>query len=213
MKKIASRSVFFVLLGAVVMEGCSNKHDASKSNFSAAIQDYLNTKKGACVVLPKKTMPFTLQKTGEWNINHEIERSGALVKAGLLSGKDTQVKPDFGNQLVPGIEYSLTDEGKKYLVSDSGETLGPWPALCRGKLTVTAIDTFTEPSDAMGMKISQVKFSYRVENAPDWAKSADLQAVNPQLKKDMSDSASDKAVLISTSDGWVHENLLKAKGG
>lgn len=46
----------------LALAGCGSKQDANKSNFQSAIQDYLDTKKGVCVMLPAKEVPFTLQK-------------------------------------------------------------------------------------------------------------------------------------------------------
>lgn len=49
-----------------LLTACGSKQDASKSNFQSAIQDYLNTKTGVCVMMPAKEAPFTLQKKGAW---------------------------------------------------------------------------------------------------------------------------------------------------
>jgi len=140
----------------LVIAGCGSKQDANKSNFQSAIQDYLNTKNGVCVMVPAKEVPFTLQKTGGMNFINEPEKAAALVSAGLLSAKDTQVKAAFGNQMVAGIQYSLTDEGKKYLVKGAAGNVGNWDAFCGGKYKVKEVENFTQPADMFGTKISQV---------------------------------------------------------
>jgi hypothetical protein len=199
--------------GLLALAGCGSKQDANKSNFQSAIQDYLDTKKGICVMLPAKEVPFTLQKTGGMNFINEPEKATALVSAGLLSAKDTEVKAAFGNQMVAGIQYSLTDDGKKYLVKGAAGNLGNWDAFCGGKYKVKEVENFTQPADMFGTKISQVNFLYEVDDAPAWAKQPALQAAYPSVQHDLSGTPGDKAVLVATNDGWMHERLFKSKGG
>ncbi|BCF95980.1 hypothetical protein PPGU19_005490 [Paraburkholderia sp. PGU19] len=195
------------------LSGCGSKQDANKSNFQSAIQDYFNTKSGVCVMVPAKEIPFTLQKSGGMNFINEPEKAAALVSAGLLSAKDTEVKAPFGNKMVAGVQYSLTDEGKKYLVKGAAGNMGNWDAFCGGKYKVKEVENFTQPADMFGTKISQVNFIYEVDDVPAWAKQPALQAAYPSVQHDLSDAPGDKAVLVATSDGWMHERLFKSKGG
>jgi hypothetical protein len=197
----------------LVIAGCGSKQDANKSNFQSAIQDYLNTKNGVCVMVPAKEVPFTLQKTGGMNFINEPEKAAALVSAGLLSAKDTEVKAAFGNQMVAGVQYSLTDEGKKYLVKGAGGNVGNWDAFCGGKYKVKEVENFTQPADMFGTKISQVNYLYEVDDAPAWVKQPAIQAAYPSVQHDFSGTPGDKAVLVATNDGWMHERLFKSKGG
>lgn len=202
-----------IMASLVALAGCGSKQDANKSNFQSAIQDYLNTRKGVCVMLPAKEVPFTFQKAGGFHVMNEPEKAAALVSAGLLSAKDTQVKAFIGNQMVPGVEYSLTDEGKKYLVKGGAGNVGNWDAFCGGKYKVKEVENFTQPADMFGAKVSQVNYLYEVDDAPNWAKVPALQTAYPLVKHDLTGSPGDKAVLVSTSEGWMHERLFKSKGG
>jgi hypothetical protein len=195
------------------LSGCGSKQDANKSNFQAAIQDYLNTKTGVCVMMPAKEVPFTLQKTGNIDFINAPQKAAALVDAGLLSAKDMDVKSAFGNQMVPGVQYSLTDEGKKYLVKGGAGNVGNWDAFCGGKYKVKEVENFTQPADMFGTKISQVNYLYEVDDAPSWTKQPALQAAYPSVQRDLSGTPGDKAVLVATSEGWMHERLFKSKGG
>lgn len=197
----------------LALGGCGSKQDANKSNFQSAIQDYLDTKKGVCVMLPAKEVPFTLQKSGGVNFINEPEKAAALVSAGLLSTKDTEVKAAFGNQMVAGTQYSLTDDGKKFLVKGAAGNLGNWDAFCGGKYKVKEVENFTQPADMFGTKILQVNFLYEVDDAPAWAKQPALQAAYPSVQHDLSGTPVDKAVLVATNGGWMHEPLFKSKGG
>lgn len=202
-----------IMASLVALAGCGSKQDANKSNFQSAIQDYLNTRKGVCVMLPAKEVPFTFQKTGGFHVMNEPEKAAALMSAGLLSAKDTQVKAFIGNQMVPGVEYSLTDEGRKYLVKGGAGNVGNWDAFCGGKYKVKEVENFTQPADMFGAKVSQVNYLYEVDDVPNWAKVPALQAAYPLVKHDLTGAPGDKAVLVSTSEGWMHERLFKSKGG
>ncbi|SMG39430.1 hypothetical protein SAMN06265784_103673 [Paraburkholderia susongensis] len=64
-----------------------------------------------------------------------------------------------------------------------------------------------------GTKISQVNYLYEVDEAPAWAKQPAIQAAYPSVQRDLSGAPGDKAVLVATNDGWMHERLFKSKGG
>lgn len=197
----------------VALAGCSSKQDANKSNFQSAIQDYLNTRKGVCVMVPAKELPFSISRAGGFFLKSQSDQADALVSAGLLSAKDTQVKAVIGNQMVPGVEYSLTDEGKKYLVKGGAGNVGNWDAFCGGKYKVKEVENFTQPADMFGTKVSQANYLYEVNDAPNWAKMPAIQAAYPSVKRDLTGIPGDKAVLVATSEGWMHERLFKSKGG
>ncbi|MBK0711544.1 hypothetical protein GZ049_27365 [Klebsiella pneumoniae] len=89
-----------------------------------------------------------------------------------------------------------------------GENIG---GFCFGKATVTEVSNFTEPSDAMGQKISRVSFSYKVTEIPEWAKTPEILSADRQIKKDV-DSANNGMkvtnVFVLTNNGWIHERLF-----
>ncbi|CAG9233056.1 Putative secreted protein [Paraburkholderia caribensis] len=201
------------LVTLFALAGCGNKKDANKSNFSEAIQDYLNTTKGVCVSLPRKEAPFALEKKGGFFFNHEPEKAAALVSAGLLTASETEVPGMFGNQKVAATQYALTDEGKKYLVKGGGGNIVGFDAFCGGKYEVKEVENFTEPADMFGTKISQVNFSLVAVDAPSWSKQSQIQAAYPDVKQGLDDPAQAKAVLVATNEGWMHERLFKSKGG
>ncbi|MEP9737985.1 hypothetical protein QYG74_23800, partial [Xanthomonas euvesicatoria] len=126
-----------------------------------AIQAYLDTQKGLCAAIPAKGLPFTLANQDMLGGQNK-KRADALVDAGLLTKRDTEVKAMFGNKMEPATEYQITDTGKKFLVANGANTLAAQDAFCTGKYTVVEVDNFTEPSDMMGVKLSQVNFRYKV---------------------------------------------------
>jgi len=199
-----------VAVAAFVLAGCNGSKDANKSNFQAAIQAYLDTTTGACVPLPDKEMPFKIEQADGFGKDRRL-RADALVEAGLLTRKGAEV-PQFpgSNRLVPGFEYALTEAGRKQLVKGAGGNLANWDGFCAGKYKVVSIANFTDPANLFGSQVSQVNYRYKIEAPAKWAALPAIQAAFPKLARDMKDDAADKAVLVLTNDGWVHERLFKA---
>lgn len=208
-KILAVAAISAVLL----LTGCGSKKDANKSNFAEAIQSYLDTRNGVCISLPAKEAPFRLEQKPFFDIINAQEKATAMVSAGLLSARDIEMPQPGTNKLVPGAEYSLTDAGKKYLVKGGSGNLGNWDGFCGGKFKVKEVENFTEPADMFGAKISQVNYAYEVDDVPVWAKEPSIQAQFPNLKPALAPTAADKAVLVATNDGWIHEMLFKKRGG
>lgn len=132
-----------------------------------------------------------------------------LADAGLLTKRDTPVKAMFGNKMEPATEYQVTDTGKKFLVANGANTMAGQEAFCTGKYTVVEVSNFTEPSDMMGVKLSQVNYRYKVEGADEWAKSAGIRANYKNFAEQTQGDIQGKAAVILTNDGWMHERLFK----
>jgi hypothetical protein len=179
---------------ALTLAACGSAKDANKSNFSKAIQAYLDTQKGLCAAIPAKGLPFTLANQDMLG-GQSKKRADALVDAGLLTKRDT--------------EYQITDTGKKFLVANGANTMAGQDAFCTGKYTVVEVNNFTEPSDMMGVKLSQVNYRYKVEGADDWAKSEGMRANYKNFSEQTQGDIQGKAAVILTNDGWMHERLFK----
>jgi hypothetical protein len=193
---------------ALTLAACGSAKDANRSNFSKAIQAYLDTQKGLCATIPAKGLSFTLANQdmlGQVN----KKRADALVDAGLLTKRDTEVKAMFGNKMEPATEYLATDAGKKFLVANDANTLAGQDAFCTGKYSVVEVDNLTESSDMMGMKISQVNYHYKMDGADDWAKSEGVRVNYKNFAEQAQGDVPGKVALILTNDGWMHERLFK----
>ncbi|QKH36418.1 hypothetical protein FOC84_16240 [Achromobacter pestifer] len=199
-----------VVIGSLTLTlaACGSAKDANKSNFSKAIQAYLDTQKGLCAAIPARGLPFTLANQDMLG-GQSKKRADALVDAGLLSKRDTEIKAMFGNKMEPATEYQVTDTGKKFLVADGASTLAGQDAFCTGKYTVVGVDNFTEPSDMMGVKLSQVNYHYKVDGADGWAKSEGMRANYKNISEQTQGDIQGKAAVILTNDGWMHERLFK----
>ncbi len=191
---------------ALVIAACGSPKDPTKSNFSKAIQAYLDTQQGLCARIPADKLPFTLENKG-WFGDFK-ERADALVDAGLLTKQNAEIKA--GNKMAPATEYQISDLGKKYLIPDKSTSafgMGRNNAFCSGKYAMVEVDNFTEPSEMMGMKVSQVNFRYKLDGADDWTKT---EALRTNFKNFAAQSNIEgKATLILTDSGWMHERLFR----
>ncbi|EKT4091942.1 TPA: hypothetical protein UMF74_003852 [Stenotrophomonas maltophilia] len=115
----------------------------------------------------------------------------------------------FGTSMRPAGEYQITDTGKKFLVANAADTVAAQDAFCTGRFAMVGVDTFTEPSDMMGVKLSQVNFRYKVDGADNWAKSEAVKASYRNFAEQVEGDIPGKATLVLTNDGWMHERLFK----
>lgn len=202
-----------ICIGAIALSGCNDPKKASESNFKAAAQQYLDTVYPTCYF--RANFPF---KTDGYSFNNTSEILHAMAEKGLLTEKELSRKhfeASWGTKAhdVVVSSYDLTDEGKKYYKPDAsknmrGENMG---GFCFGKASVSEVINFTEPSDAMGQKISRVSFSYTVSDIPGWAKSPEITSLDRQLKKDVDSESEPLKVtnaFLLTNKGWVHERLF-----
>lgn len=192
---------------SILLAACGSARDANKSNFSKAIQAYLDTQKGLCASVPGEKLPFSLANQGMFGNSKKM--ADALADAGLLSRQDTQVKAMFGNRMEAGTEYQITDMGKQYLVPGGANTVGGHDAFCSGKYEVAEVENFTEPSEMMGATISRVNFRYRVAGGAGWTRSEGLAANYRSFKEQADGEIKGNAVLVLTNEGWLHERLFR----
>lgn len=224
------RSTVIVCVAALAVAGCSDPKEASKDNFETAISTWIE-KNPPCLSIPRGNVtpagdddaPFprylnASPVTAQYAIESRARERApfdALVAAGLMKVEEAtvSVKPLFGNRNrdVPVLAYDLTDEGRKALSAEGEKTAFSSPAqrLCYGVPTVDEIVQFTEPADAMGVKVSQVTYRYHLEDLPGWAENEKMQGAFRQLEQDSADSIDDKAAVILTNEGWVHAKAAK----
>jgi hypothetical protein len=182
---------------------CGNPKDANKSNFSKAIQAYLDTQPAFCVDIPGSKFPLVLVD----KFSHEYYKPTleVLVELGLLGTRKTEEKLLGGKQMLPATEYLATELGKQYLVTKKSGSA----KFCTGKYKVIGIDNFTEPASNQWVSatVSQAVFRYEITDLAEWTRSEKLRAVYERPFKDL-EKNQDKAALILTNEGWIHERLF-----
>jgi hypothetical protein len=198
------------LLAAVSVLACSNPKDATKSNFSRALQAYHDEAK-ACLRVDVR-------------FPHEAEKGSStlpvlqeLAARGLLTANDTQKVVQqvalFGappTRKVDATAFALSDAGKAISREETGWTHST--AFCFGTPKGVEVTSFTEPADMMGVRISQVTYTYQVNDIADWADSETLRKHSRELARAVASKgtpAQNKAALVLMNDGWVHEEVAK----
>jgi hypothetical protein len=77
---------------------------------------------------------------------------------------------------------------------------------------VTGIDNFTEPASNQWVSatVSQATFQYEISDLAEWTQSEKLRTVYEREFKAL-EKTQDKAALILTNEGWIHERLFNRK--
>lgn len=208
------RTVLVALSATALLAGCGSAKDASKGNFQTAIdkamaKDCVVVGPGMNLMATSHSYPisFALSHTNMFQNAEQTKAMNdrmsapyeALVKAGLLEGKDDQV-PLLGGSgpKGPGRTYSLTETGKKYLIDP--ERTG----FCAAHFKVDEVTEFTAPGTAMGGATeSMAKFTYSAVDVADWAKSSDVKSVYADLDKKLGPKQEGRAEMVLMNDGWT----------
>lgn len=213
---------FVVSVTAVVaLMGCSDPKKASEKNFQKVLQAYYDEQehKGVCISLrgtyvsPGEEQKNAILRTADIIASKKRDEERELwdtwESLGMLKliGKVDDTPKYNAN---PSMDYHLyaymfTDEAKKYIVQNKkGSAM-----LCTGHTKVTEILQYTEPSDAWGATVSEVKYKIVNEDVADWAKNQVIQ----KNYTDINDhdyfasskivlEAERKEVLVLMNDGW-----------
>jgi hypothetical protein len=199
-------SLGFLVLGLGLV-GCGNPKDASKGNFGKAISQKLekaphtipdrsNGSRSGCAISvgAMGTERYSADKNND-----------ELVRLGFLSRKTVTIPPfSKYSSAEEKIVYELTEQGKKIAqLSSRGSTNQYNLPFC--KVSFKEVLSYTEPSDAMGVKASHVKYAYTLGDFPDWVKDEALLNLNDSIKSAV-DSAGKTLTaeqsLVLTNEGW-----------
>lgn len=204
-KSVMLRWVLAVI-ALVLIGACSDAKTAGKANFQKAIQAYWDTRAAICVSPPASTVPFDMD-AGPSFFPRLRQRAEALVAAGLLTRTaESPVQPGAAERY----RYAMTAAGEQALVKGAGTNRAPGDAFCGGKVRVKEVVNFTEPSDVLGVRISEVQYSADIEGLPAWAKNREVVAANPELAGGLRANGR-RSVLVLRNDGWIDERLMRAQ--
>lgn len=215
------KTLFAALLTTGFLAGCDDPKAANKENFQAAIQKYLDGEPAVCLRLNLLTNVDKTLLDGAYTLYREplkgenayqVEDSqkkkviaDQLVALGLfkseaktLSVAPNRFKPEEKVD-VAATAYYLADP-TRFTVEDMSTKL------CTGKLKVTEITAFSEPADAMGMKVSRVNYKVTATELADWVNDSVLKAEYPKALEIKTERKTD---VILTNEGWVERHLFK----
>ena len=208
---------------------CSSSSDPNKRNFKKALEQYYS-KHDRCVVLQRpsgRKYKILTKSPGihvlEFEAEHMKSALESAVGYGLLRDEVAEIAFSelyFGepNSSV-GKTYSPTKNGENVFrsISEGSDFI----SVCYGKYHIDEIQSFTEPADLMGYRVSEVQFAYTIVDIENWAREeAVLQWVKDswrivqlesetfsrQLEIDLVGKPQEyKLTLRLTSEGWSVE--------
>jgi hypothetical protein len=155
-----------LLTACIALAACSNKKDASQSNFEEAIKAGLATGPNMCV---------TVAAWWPDDVRDNDHRSGQLrplMNAGLLSAEPITV-PDMFSRKVPGHRYNVTEAGIQF--AERG-------AFCYGRARLVKLLSWDPVTTAIGTSTTKVFFTYEIDGLAPWAKREDVQAAFPNVR-------------------------------
>lgn len=211
------------VLGPVTLAACGSKADANDRNFGAALTQYLDKKGDLCLDTRRwpvdvTEMDLRLQKTMHTGTAGQM---AALEAVGLVKGEDTEVdiigimgKPSGLKARIK--RYALTDAAKPFAqekdvdsIGLNGKTTVRQSDLCWGKKALDKIVKWEGPMKLGDYQEAGITYTYKVNNAADWAKKPEVQAAFPVVKSilDGAGSKEFKHAVKLTSQGWEAKGL------
>lgn len=206
---------------ALSLSGCLDPKQASKANFAAAIASGLeaagDAERSLCMELPgelaKDHASFSIEQPkahfesgdAKYNANKQLNALGPLVDNGLLERTDSQFKKPWSGDYVRST-FTITETAKPLIrEKKAGNDFIGYSVktrLCVGKLVLAEVESYTEPADLMGKRVSEVTTRFRYDDLPTWVSD---EAVTTYWKEAESAAKGDIMIgvaLVLTSNGW-----------
>jgi hypothetical protein len=173
----AARYVSALLAASLLLNsGCNSKATPTDANFTQTINTYY-TEHPECL-LANIRFPYA---TSDPAVTKQMN---TLVKSLLLESS-----------------YENSVKTTRYTVARAGERYAP--RFCYGHRTVSAINSSTPPAKGpSGFPETHVSYSYKLEDVPIWARSADVQAAFPTMGTAVASGGTGEMRLAQTLAGW-----------
>jgi len=217
-----SNSIKAILLlsGAALLSACGNDTQAANdANFEQALNAHYAQMKQCVKIGSKPNADGIIQefRTDGSMQDKQLPFYNGLVNLGLVEAvtyqKDTK---NFSGQVTgkaDWVGYKFSDKGQTFLRPaelDKGAFSTGARQLCYATPQVVEIINFTEPAEALGMKVSNVQYSYTLVDIAPWANDSALTKQFDWLSERISsDNILKDDDLVLTNNGWVHHSVLK----
>ena len=209
-----------LLSGAALLSACGNDSKAANNaNFEKALNAYYAQMKQCVKIGSKPNSDGIIQefRTDGSVQDKQLPFYNGLVSIGLLEAvtyqKDTK---NFSGQVTgkaDWVGYRFSNKGESFLRPaslDKGAFSTGARQLCYGTPQVVEIVNFTEPAEAMGAKVSNVQYTYKLVDVAPWASDPALTNQFEWLTERISsDSITKDDDLVLTDNGWAHHSVLK----
>ncbi|MET4898740.1 hypothetical protein RN629_16590 [Sphingomonadaceae bacterium jetA1] len=161
-------------VAALLVAGCSgDQKAASKANFKAALQEWFDRNPVCTTLAVMSDIPI---------VREARDRSSAAgidaaVSAGLLSVESFREVPPFGRTPEDYRRYRPTDTGKTAIRKGRMGSVD----ICFARREIESIETFTEPADMAGIRLSRVTYRYGLADVAPWTNDAAIKAALPAI--------------------------------
>ena len=209
-----------LLSGAALLSACGDDPKAAnKANFEKALNAHYAQMKQCVKIGSKPNSDGFIQefRTDASVQDKQLPFYNGLLSLGILEAVTYQKdRKNFSGQVTGSADwvgYKFSDKGESFLrpVSlDKGAFSTGARQLCYGTPQVVEIVNFTEPAEAMGAKVSNVQYTYRLVDVAPWASEQALSSQFEWLAERInSESISKDDDLVLTNNGWVHHSVMK----
>jgi hypothetical protein len=215
-----SIKTILLLSGAAILSACGDDPKAAnKANFKKALNAHYAQMKQCVKVGSKPNSDGIIQefRTDDTVKDKQLIFYNGLLSLGLLEAvtyqKDTK---NFSGQVTgkaDWVGYKFSNKGKTYLRPaelENGAFSTGARQLCYGTPQVVEIVNFTAPAEAMGVKVSNVQYTYRLVDVAPWASDPALTNQFEWLGERVSNKGISKDDdLVLNNNGWVHRSVFK----
>lgn len=205
------RLVLLCFFFAGSLAACGDPKAANKGNFTKAINEIIKVENPLCYIVSTQSFPLVLRKDGQYSSGASLAQMNALLAAGVLTAKNTQVDKNYEGLdartelKTEGVEFSLTPLGQKAF-KEKLPANEKWPqggsGFCFGMAEVSTIVDFSEPELKQGGAVSLVKYIYKVKSAEPWTTTADVKQTFPIFAKADGEGLPGEIQLEKGVKGW-----------
>lgn len=186
---------------------CDKPPNADKSSFEETLQGYYDSHP-VCAAIPL-TFPIELRTDGDAARKAQLE---PLAAAGLISVATIKKNEPAASGQVTAVDYlryAPTSAGEKVVRKGADGFLGGTD-ICFARRKVVKIESFTEPANAAGVKVSRVTYDYELKDVEPWATAPDIAGAFPQIAALLAKPGNQATdVLVQTDNGWKHERDIR----
>ena len=205
---MSPRSKLFIYAAALfLLTACDDSPKADDGNFEKALQGYYDSHP-VCAAIPL-TLPVDLRSDGDAARKRQLE---PLVSAGLIAVTTIQKNESAASgqrQAADYLRYAPTAVGEKVVRKGADSFLGGTD-ICFARRKLVKIESFTEPADAAGVKVSRVTYSYELKDVEPWATGSDIAGSFPQIATLLAKPGNQATdVLVQTDIGWKHKRDVR----
>jgi hypothetical protein len=185
------RTTTLVAAALLLVAGCKKTTDNSL-NYKSAINAWYSAHP-ACLWSSPQMFPTQVAASN----SDQNAPYAALVDQGLLTRSTSEKKIIIVSK--QEINYDLSDQGRAAWTADPNQP--GYGNFCYGHRSVSDIKAST-PNNGQPGDTTVVTFDYGFSGAPAWAQAAETQNAFPQVKGDLSGTATATATLVDTNNGW-----------